>query len=127
MLRILVEDIEATTASARLFKSSHWVSSFDSWRRRYLLIVQLVHQMSRYFGFFLLVIITTEFVRMTSTTFFLLMDYQSNNWKATTILMTFDFVKETTSFIILVYIPSRIQQEVNSLLSHTINYKLYFN
>lgn len=109
MFRILAEEI---VVSARAPAAAAVGALLDSWRRRYLLIVHLVHQMSRYFGFVLLVVITTEFVRMTSTSFFLLVDYQSNKWRVSTILMTFDFIKETTCFFILVYIPSRIRQQV---------------
>ncbi len=111
MLRILAEEIVIVAGA----EPSAVGGLLDSWRRRYLLIVHLVHQMSRYFGFVLLVVITTEFVRMTSTSFFLLVDYQSDKWRASTILMTFDFLKETTCFFILLYIPSRIRQEVRIL------------
>ena len=133
MMRMLADDIRSQRRHHRRlqhcrFRTAHqsscwtgqtdWTSMVDCWRRRYLLTAELVHQTSRNFGFVLLVLITSEFVRMTNTSFNLLTDFNGANWTTLTMLVMLDFFKEIVYLCILLYVPSRISYEVS------LNHKL---
>lgn len=92
-----------------------WLGFLDSFRERYLLLIETVKHTSRHFGLFLLVVITSEFIRITNISFQLLMEFYNNKMTEMTLVVAFDFIKETAYFCLMVYIPSRIQSEVSCL------------
>lgn len=118
MLRIMAEEIQTSIINRpdNYVRLNNWVlMSFDGWRRRYFLVIEFVHQINCHFGFILLVITASEFVRITNTSFQLLIEFLNYSWtlsRMSTILITFDFIKETACFCILLYVPTRIHREV---------------
>lgn len=115
MMRILREELKSKAKSVSIDQLNEWKTILNSLKDRYFLIVDLVHKINQLFGLILLALVTSEFVRITNTSFHLLMEFYDNNLEAHIILMTIDFVKETVFFCILVYTPSRIRHEVESM------------
>lgn len=123
MIRVLVEELQSKTNAISSTQFDEWMSFLEKLRTCYLFVIEFVDQISRQFGFVLLVVITSEFVRMTNTSFYLLMEFYNNDYNLHALLITFDFVKETVFFCVMVYIPSRIRDEVFS--RHSNNSYLY--
>ncbi|KAI9562554.1 hypothetical protein GHT06_010007 [Daphnia sinensis] len=115
LFQIMAEEIDSTKLEAN--DDCLVVASFiDEWRRRYFIIVEFVDEISRHFGFLLLVITASEFVRMTNTSFHLLTEFLGHQWTLSTILVAVDYIKETLCFCFLVYVPSRIYYEANDMI-----------
>ena len=112
LFRSLHQELLLTIAKMAPNDQEGWLEYLDGFRRRYLLIVDLVSQTSHQFGVLLLTVIGSEFVRITNATFTLLMGFYGHKITGGTLLTALDFFKETAYICLLVSIPSFIQDEV---------------
>lgn len=124
MFQIMAEEIDSAKLDSNDCCLMVTTSFIDGWRRRYFLIVEFVDEINRHFGFILLVITASEFVRMTNSSFHLLTEFLGQHWTLSTILVAVDYIKETLGFCFLVYVPSRIYREVifNRFFFYKLNY-----
>lgn len=124
MFQIMAEEIDSAKLDSNDCCLMVTTSFIDGWRRRYFLIVEFVDEINRHFGFILLVITASEFVRMTNSSFHLLTEFLGQHWTLSTILVAVDYIKETIGFCFLVYVPSRIYREVifNRFFVYKLNY-----
>ncbi len=82
------------------------------WNRRYLLIIDFVHQFNRCFGCMLLVLVAPAFVRVINTSFYLMMGIKGGQWTIGTTVSLLMLLTHFIGFTLVANIPHKIRQEV---------------
>lgn len=82
------------------------------WNRRYLLIIDFVHQFNRCFGCMLLVLVAPAFVRVINTSFYLMMGIKGGQWTIATTVSLVMLLAHFVGFTLVANIPHKIRQEV---------------
>jgi uncharacterized membrane protein len=82
------------------------------WNRQYFMAIDFVHQFNRCFGCLLLVLIAPIFIRVISTSFFLMIELKDGQWTAAVTLNLIVLLVHFVAFIFAANIPHRIRQEV---------------
>ena len=107
MLETLQEESQQLFAS----NCNNSIDIFAKWKRHYTIICQFIEEINRSFGMFLLVIITSQIVRLITTSFYLMAMLRNQRWvDGAFSLLTFIFI--FGHFCFLVYIPYRLRQKV---------------
>lgn len=92
-----------------------WHQKLVSWKHRYYLIDEFVHQINNSFGPFILLMLTSYFIRMTNNSFIFLncfkKPFYSELWGA---IYAFFIIKDLLYFSGIVYFPYLVKQEVLS-------------
>ena len=91
--------------------SIKWEIKILGWKRKYLIISELVDQLQRSFSLILLVITTSQFIRMITSSFRLMRRIQNEDWTGSFSIFARLFI-ELTHFIPLIYTPYRIRNKV---------------
>ena len=97
--------------NSRQFTASIWKAKLIQLRKHCLLVGELVNQINRCFGAFLLIFITSQFCRMITQSFHLMTSVWKHDWATgggVLIQLLINFIH----FFIVVYIPFRIRQKV---------------
>ena len=102
--------------------SVNWGLRLLKWKRKYLIINDLVDQMQRCFGLVLLIITTSQFIRMITSSFKLMRRIRNQDWIDSGYILSLQLI-EFFHFVPLIYTPYRIRQKVKSkFLTCTIQY-----
>lgn len=92
---------------------SHDKKGIEWCKRCYLLIGQWIDQLNQCFGFILLILITGGFIRMISTSFFLVSNFKrSNDFSMDSFIQIWVLVHEFGAVFATAYISRKIQLEV---------------
>ena len=83
----------------------------NSWKSQYLMIVNLIEHIQNCFGFFLLIFIPSEFLRLILTSYYLMLDLQNRD-KAPALYNALLLLIYFFLFCIVVYAPFRVQKRV---------------
>lgn len=82
-------------------------------KRGYLLIGQWIDQLNQFFGFILLVLITGVFIRMISTSFFLVLNFKRNSgFSIDLYIQIWVLLHEFCAVFVTAYVSRKIQLEV---------------
>lgn len=94
-------------------------STLDRWRRQYLLICQLVDKLNESFGILLVILTSTGFVRMVSSSFHLVIQLTTLDWNERAYRLYFGALEIGYVFFIA-QVAHRIRQEVTDISSLSV-------
>lgn len=105
------------------YVNDFWKNQLTKWKIQYYFIEEFVYKIDQYFGFFLLVVLTSYFVRMVNISFIFLncfkqSFYNSKYYSSLTIgIYAFYLVQDFINFSVIVYLPYLIKHEVLLVLN----------
>ena len=92
----------------------YWEYKLLKWKRKYLIISELVDQMQRCFSIVLLIITTSQFIRMITSSFKLMRKIHKQEWTNSMDILYRLFI-ELSHFIPLIYTPYKISEKVSRI------------
>ena len=117
MMHILGKEIKKFISSdedQQIFENIDVVIA--KWNRHYFMAIDFVHQFNRCFGCLLLVLIAPIFIRVISTSFYLMIELKDGQWTTAVTLNLIVLLVNFAAFILAANIPHRIRQEVQPYL-----------
>ena len=89
----------------------NWTHKLSEWKRRFILINELIHQMNQCFSLFLLIFIVGHFARLITTIFYCLSLVKNSEWKQAGLLV-YELFNMALHLFPIIYIPHRIRRKV---------------
>lgn len=117
MLNIIGKQIQIRRR-IRCDEHDFWHRQLTAWKIKYFFIEQFVYHINQCYGFFLLVVLTSYFVRMINISFVFLYSFirqnfvARNSYQLNVGLHAFYLIQDFVHFSIIVYLPHLIRQEV---------------